>query len=562
MAIASLPNIRNPIKKRFFYMMQKMGYYLASWKDIKDYIVPVRGQFDSAAPIYGKMIDHTKLIDSHATNANRILGSGLNSGITPKSTRWVRFTFQDEQTLDIPGARDWLDFIQKQFESVLNQTNLYGIFQSTYEELGSFGTGCYILLPDFDSVVRGRSFTAGEYALATDNNGRVNAFARQYYMTVDQVVNEFGLNKCSSIVQAKKQNNQIDESVLIYNLIEKNSDKIEGILDASNKAYRSVYWEATEPNDMFLRESGFDRFPVIAPRWDVTTTDQIYGTGPGWYALGDVKQLQKTHFDKLLAQEKLHNPPMQQSGSVENVDTLPGGLTKTSDNVPDAGIKPAYQIDPKLDSFIELISELRDAIDKAFYVNLFLMIENLDETTQRTATEIAERKQERIMMTGPMIHRLDEEMLTPTIEFIIGEMEDAGMIPPPPPGIDGILEIEYVGVLAQAQKSTGSVSIQKVLEYVLTAMQADPDVLYVFDFKQSVREFAENEGLPSKLIKDEEFVNQMIAQAQKMQQAQMMAQMAESASKTTKNLADSNMDENSALKGLVAPYQQMQGAGK
>lgn len=547
-------NISNPVKKRFYSMMQKMTQYVASWTDIKKYIVPTRGQFNNAQPTYGQMIDHKTLIDSHATNSNRILASGLNSGMTSKSRPWFRLTLDDQEKLKIPGVKEWLDMTQRAMYTVLNKSNLYGCFQSCYEELGSFATGAFCILEDFDSVVRGRSYTAGEYALATDAQGRVCGFARQFWMTVDQVVKEFGLESCSSQVQSKWKQNDIDAQVNIYHLIEPNDKREPDRIDFNNMPYRSVYWESTETTDKYLRRSGFRKFPVVAPRWDTSTTDMIYGFGPGWHCLGNVKQLQKTQFDKLLAQEKLHNPPMQQDASIEgHTDFLPGGVTKTNASVPDAGVRPAYQIDPKLESFIELINELKDAIDKDFFVNLFLMLINIDKTNM-TATEVAERQQEKIMMMGPILHRLDEEMLSPTLEIVFDIMQEAGMIMPPPPGLQGEIKIDYISVLAQAQRALGSVQIERVLTYIAEAGQFNPDMIDVFDFDESLREVADNEGIPAKLIRDEEAVAQIRAQRQKMQMAAQASELANQAADTTKKLADSQMGTGSALDGLTQPY--------
>jgi len=490
----SSTTLKKEAQKRFDRMKEEMAQYVASWQDIQRYIVPTRGQFNDAKPVRGKMIDHKTLVDSHATNANRILASGLNSGMTSKSRPWFKLTLSDVIMLEIPGAKEWLDEVQKRMYTILDKSNLYGIFQSTYEELGAFATGCFCLLPDFEDVVRGRNYTAGEYYLGTDSKGRVNSFARTFWMTVGQLVEEFGYESCSTNVQtAYKDNKDIDKQVQVSHLIEPNDDRIPDRQDFENMPYRSIYWETgNNDSEIFLAKRGLMKFPIISPRWDLITTDMVYGYGPGWNALGNVKQLQKTQFDKLMAQEKLHNPPMQQDSAVEHANLLPGGLSKSTANLPNVGIRPAYQIDPKLDSFIQLISELHDSIDKDFYVNLFLMMMSIDQGTM-TATEVAERQQEKIMMMGPILHRLDEEMLTPTLELVFYYMSEAGLIPPPPQGLQGELKIQYISILAQAQRSLGTTQIERVVGHIEMAMQADPSIIDVYDFDESLRQIAENE---------------------------------------------------------------------
>ena len=46
-----------------------------------------------------------------------------------------------------------------------------------------------------------------------------------------------------------------------------------------DKAFKSIYLEFNINEDQFLSESGFDKFPGVAARWEVTGND-IYGASP------------------------------------------------------------------------------------------------------------------------------------------------------------------------------------------------------------------------------------------------------------------------------------------
>ncbi len=521
----------------------------SSHREIRQYIVPTRGRFD-LQPNDGKMIDHKILLDGHATQANRILSSGLNTGITSKSRPWFKLTVDNTELLDVPGVREWLDEVQKRMYAVLDKSNMYQVFQSTYEELGSFGQGCYIILSDFEDVVRGRSFTAGTYLLGTDEKGRKNAFAREFWMSVEQIVNEFGYDNCSSQVQSNWNSDQLDIWIRVRHLIEENDDRLPEFEDFSNMAFRSVYWEQSQGSEDFLEKRGFKRFRVITPSWETTTTEQIYGYGPGWYALGNVKQLQKTVKDKLITQEKLHNPPMQADAGVTHTNLLPGGVSKTSAQTPNSGLKPAYQINPNLESFIEMENHLKQSIDKDFFVNLFLMLLNIDKTNM-TATEIAERQQEKLMMLGPILHRLDEEMLSPTLEIIFDLMSDVVLIPPAPDEIAGTeIKVQYISILAQAQRALGVTQIERVIGFAANLAQVVPQMLDNIDFDEAIREVAEMEGIPASIVRDKTEVLAQREQALRMQQAQQAAEFAASGASTVKDLSAAKMDDESALTNI------------
>ena len=87
------------------------------------------------------------------------------------------------------------------------------------------------------------------------------------------------------------------------------------LFEAKYKKYRSCYYEVGSRNalrekDTFLRESGYDYFPVLCPRWN-TSAEYVYGVdSPGEMALGDTMQLQVMQKRKARAVELGVNPPM------------------------------------------------------------------------------------------------------------------------------------------------------------------------------------------------------------------------------------------------------------
>lgn len=538
--------------KRYLNMV---NVYNNGWKsshqDIKKYTAPLRGKFD-LQPNDGKMIDHQTLLDDHAYKANRITSSGLNTGTTNKARRWFELD-TDEELLEIDGVRHWLDDVEKRMYSVLAQSNMYQVFQSCYDEFANFGQGCYIILQDHENVIRGRSYTIGSYVLGVDSKGRKNAFGREFWMTVEQLVEEFGYENCSSQVQACWDNDDLEKYIRVRNIIEENDDRIPGFEDFSNMPYRSVYWEASEGSDGkgtdggFLAKRGYKKFRVIAPSWEVVSTEQIYGYGLGWYALGNTKQLQKTVKDKLIAQEKLHNPPMQKDSSVTHTNLFPGGVSTTDSNVPNSGLRPAYQINPNLESFLATINDLKSAIDDTYFVPLFLMLMG-DNRQNVTATEIAAREQEKMMMLGPVLSRMDEEMHTPTLEIVFDDMKEMGLIPPPPPELEGRdVKIKYVSILAQAQRALGIASIERVLGVAGMAEQIVPGSSIVLDMEQVIRETADMEGTPASIVKDKARVQAEKEAAIQAQQMAQQAEMANSAADTAQKMSSADMEGDNAL---------------
>ncbi len=517
---------KQEFEKSFNAMKQYAFRWLTAWQVLSDYIDQTRGIFNGNRTKIGQMINHKLLLDSHATHAKRITASGLQTGTTDPARPWFKLTMDNFLLDSVPGVREWLDEVSRRMLSIMNKSNIYKTFQNCYDELVEFGTGCFLILEDFDDVIRGRSFTCGEYFLRVDEKGRINGFAREFEMTVGNIVKEFGLESCSATVKSHWNQNQIDVNIKCRHLIEANDTRIPEMADFKNMPFRSVYWETGNGSTGVLGERGYKRFPVIAPRWDAITTDMIYGYGPGWHAIGDIKELQVVHKDMLIAQEKMHNPPKVEDASVVgHSNTLPGGITKSSVSTPNSGVRAAYQIDPRLDAFINSIDSLHKKIDKSMFSDLFLMISSMPVNSTTTAFEIATRKQEQMMMLGPILHNLNEEMHARSIDIIYDIMLENGLIPEPPEGIEGQeVRIQYISILAQAQRAMGVQDIERTLGYVTAASQLDPNARFAFDVIQSVREVAELNGAPAKLIVPKEQVDAQIQAVVEQQNQMMMAQ--------------------------------------
>jgi hypothetical protein len=547
--------VKREFEKRLKSLRDEYQHWVPAWKEIQTYISPKRGSFDAVPSERAKMIDHRTLLNDHATKATRVASSGLVSGMTSPSRPWIRLGLDNKDAEDMPEVREWLDEVANRMLAICNDSNVYSVFQSMYEELLAFGQACAIFLEDYDTVIWGRNFTIGEYYLGTDDRGKMNAFGRTFYLTIGQMVRQFGYDNCSPGVQAQYDGGKVDVWIKINHLIEPNDKRIGELPGYRNMPYRSAYWEDGE-GDEFLAIRGFEEFPILGPRWDTSTTDQVYGYGPGWFVLGDVKELQRTQLDKMLAQEKLHNPPMQADGSVVNnaVNLLPGGITRVSQNVPNAGVRPAYQIADNLESFIEALNDLKERIDKDFFVHLFLMLMNIDKTNM-TATEIAERQQEKIMMLGPVLERLRKEMLDPFFERLYNVMYRNMLIPPPPEAISEMpIKITYISILSQAQKALGLISIEKILNMAMTIATIKPDAIDVVDIDEAIRQAADMEAVPGKIIVDPQVVIQIRNQRMQAEQMRQSAELAASGADTAKKLADAN-PEGSLLEGMQQAIQ-------
>lgn len=542
---------RKPFEKRIADLINARTSYESDWKDISTYIRPTRGFF-SETPGNSRSIDHKALINNTPTLAARILSSGLVSGLTSPSRPWFRLGLQNQALKEVASVVAWLSEVQELMMGVFSTSNIYGVLHAIYDEIGSFGTGCAILLDDFQDVIRGRSFTAGEYYLGVGADGRVNTFARVVYFTVGQLVQAFGIENVCQSTKMKYENGQIDEYVKFNHLIEPNDDRLEGKKDFKNMKFRSVYWEDSSPADTFLKVHGFNGFPVLCPRWDLTTSIDVYGKGCGHEALGDSKMLQKMEKMKLVALEKVVNPPLQQDGSVQGeANTLPGGITKTTATGADGGVRPAYEVRPDLGAIQASIQQTKEDITRTFYADLFLMITGI-ERSGVTAREIVERHEEKLLVLGPVLERLESELLDPLITRTFEIMLELGLIPPPPPELDNQeMKVEYISMLAQAQKLVGMGSVERLVGFAGQSAAVFPNVLDKINIDEVIDEISEMLGVNPKLVNSDERVSQIRTARQEAMEAEHNAQKGMSMIEGAEKLSKTEVNDTNALGKIV-----------
>lgn len=518
---------------RWGQLKTERSTWFEHWQEISDYLLPRSGKFLLQDHNRGRK-RHNNIYDSTGTRALRVLAAGMMSGMTSPARPWFRLTTSDNELDDYGPVKVWLKQVTQIMRDVFARSNTYLALHSMYEELGAFGTAPSLLLDDFDSVIHHYPLTAGEYCIATDYRGRVTTLYREFDKTVGEIVAEFGINKVSATVKSLYDRGSLDQWVTLLHIIEPRSDRDPSMRDAKNKAWKSCYIEMGANRDSYLRESGYDQFPVICPRWAATGGD-TYGSSPGMEALGDIKQLQQEQLRKAQGIDYMTNPPLQMPSSLKNseVDSLPGGVTFVDTTGPGNGIRTQFDVRLELNHLLADIQDVRGRITSIFYADLFLMLAN--QTDKRmTATEVAERHEEKLLMLGPVLERLHNEMLIPKVDLTFSRMLAAGIVPPPPPELQGQnLNVDFVSMLAQAQQAVGTNSVDRFVGTLGQIAQVKPDVLDKLDADKWADVYSDMLGIDPELVVPSDkvaLIRKARAEAsQKAQQAEAAPQVAAAA---------------------------------
>lgn len=498
---------------------------------------------------------HNNIYDNTGTRALRILGAGMLSGMTSPARPWFKLATADAELMKIAAVRVWLDECTKVMHTVFQKSNTYRALHSMYEELGAFGSAACIVAHDFENVIHMYPLTIGEYAFATNWKGEVVTMYREFQKTVHELVTEFGADNVTPSTLALYERGTLDAWVTIIHAIEPRSDRDPSKKDAANMAWRSVHFEIGSAPGKYLRESGFKRFPALCPRW-ATSGGDIYGNSPGMEALGDIKQLQHEQLRKAQGIDYKTNPPLQVPTSMKNrdVERLPGGITYVDLAGGSQGVKTAFEVNLDLSHLLNDIQDVRQRIESSFYADLFLMLANQTDA-RMTATEVAERHEEKLLMLGPVLERLQNELHNPLIEITFDHMMDAGVLPPPPEEMQGHdINVELTGMLAQAQRAITTNSTDRFIGSVGAIAQFKPEVLDKIDGDSLIDDYADSLGVNPRVILDKEKVDALRQHRAQAQQKMQEAAIANQSADTAQKLSNAKTNEQNALTDVTRAF--------
>lgn len=573
MAETLSPRVRG--LKRLVALKSERSTWDTRYGQLSQFLQPFSGRFSSTDRNKGNKAFNS-ILDNTGTRAIRTLAAGMMAGMTSPARPWFRLGVPDDEMMEFGPVKNWLHELQELMLRIFAKGNTYRALHAGYKELGLFGTSCDILEADYDNVIHNYPLTTGQFCIACDAKGYANAMYREFEMPVHDIVEKFikpsGQGKksgspnwaiASTMIKTLWDAGNYDAWVPILHVIEPRHVNERNLTSPLSRdmPFKSLYIERDAApsggEDLVLREGGFKRFPVLAPRWDVDG-DDIYGSSPGMVALGDVKQLQAQQLRKGQAIDFMTLPPLQAPATLKNegVRTLPGGITYRAAGGPQDKIESLFDVRLDINAMSADIQDVRERINSAFYVDMFLMLAQDDRGTPPTAREVAERHEEKLLMLGPVLERLHDELLDPLISLTFDRIQEAGLLPPPPKELEGVdVQVEFISTLAQAQRAVGVQAVDRVVGTVMSMAQVKPDVVDKLNTDRIIDEYADMLGLDPEMIVPADEVEKVRAARAQQQQEMMKAETAPAAAQTAKTLSETDTTSQNGLTDLMNQFQ-------
>lgn len=550
------PTSRAATNKRLAAAKTERKSFDSQYMELAQFVDPRRGRFFRNQRNQGGRSYWNKIFNSEATWALRVATGGMFAGIMNPTAPWFLLGTDDPGFQEFGPAKDWFFIVGQQMNRVFNASNLYNMAPMMLREELLFGTGCMSHVDDRENLARFYTHTVGSYWIAQDDRFVANSVYREFEQTTQQIIRQFSVGgevnpNISRKIRDAYDRGDYNQWYSVVQAVEPNPQFIVGSLQPTQRPFRSVYYEPSNPDrDTFLSEKGFDEFPFHVPRWELTNED-VYATNcPGMTALGDVRQLQHQEKKKGQALDKSITPPLHGPASLQNqaVSVLPGhGTWYDAPNTQNI-LRPIYEINPNFGDMAIDMDRVEKRIGRDFYVDLFLAITEMEGIQPRNQLELAQRHGERLLQLGPTLQRQYIDFLSPTIARTFNQMVRAsttadgewledGIIPPPPPELQNRPLIpRYISTLAIAQQSVETGTIERLGQFTAGLMEAGLSDGRKFDGDQAIDRYATLIGAPADLIVPDEVIAEARAAEQQRQQeaeqleaAQQMASAAQAA---------------------------------
>lgn len=477
-----------------------------------------------------KRAANQKLADTGGLLAGRKLTNGMATGMSSSSSDWFKLAPSDRDMLEYAPVKEWLHACQQVIYQFFAATNFYDATKVQYGDLGHMGVGAMLTLEHSDYMAVHHALPIGSYWLGMDDGLRVDTLARATMPTVKQVVESVRDNsKLSSQVVRAYDKAEYSTRVPCMHLIQRNRDAYGDPLSPNGKPWRSTKWEIGQNDkNILLSESGYDSQPFTAPRWE-TYGDAIYcDSAPGFQALADLRELQLAAKRGGRAMDGIVKPPMGAPASLSRTGLSldPGTVTYLEMMAADSRPQPLFTVPyQSIDAIQNKIDWLTRRLDQIFFADLFMAISDMEGVQPRNEQELLYRQEEKLTQLGPVVDRVNIEKLEYDIDRAFTICKNLGLLPPPPPEMEGVaLTVDFISILAQAQKAAANTAIERAARFVGFVAGMFPDAAIKFDAEQAIDEFAQNSGTSPKIIRSDEIVAKMREDmAAEKQQAQLAA---------------------------------------
>lgn len=479
------------IIKRMSRLDHERKTWETHWQELADFMLPRKNDILTRRHPGQKrnvqVIDNTGVIGLHT------LAGSLQGLLTSPNTPWFELTTGNDEIDQEDDVRTWLQETQRKMLNVINQSNFQTEVAELYLDLVLFGTAAMSIEEDDETIVRFKTYFIRDYFVFENSKGFVDEIYRRWKWPARLIVDEFGLENLSDKIKKSYEKNEDSEYEIIHAVFPSSIAQ-----ESRSQAFTSKY--ILKEDKSILRESGFNEFPFVVPRWS-KSSGEIYGRSPGMTALPEVKMANAMEEIQIKSMQKQMDPPLQlpDDGFILPIRTRPGSLNFYRAGSQDR-IQPVFN-QGRFDIGEASLESRRRRIREAFFVDQL----QLQQGPQMTATEVLQRTEEKMRLLGPMLGRMQSEFLRPLIDRVFLVMLRQGRIRQQdiPEAIGRNFEVQFSSPIARSQKVTEAQNMLRFLEASAGFIQLDPNSADNINKDAAVRILANFFNTPANILNSE-----------------------------------------------------------
>lgn len=481
--------------KRYQTLQTNRSHWESHWQELGDYVCPRKADITKKRTGGDK---RTELIfDGTAIHAAELMSASLHGMLTNAATPWFDLRYENDELNGDDEAKEWLEGATDVMYQHLSRSNFQEQIHELYSDLVTFGTGVIFIENDDNDGFRFSTRHIAECYVSENEQGRVDTVFRKYKTTARAAVRQFGDAKVTQRIAKLNTDDPYAEIELLH-IVMPREDRDRRKRNAVNKPFASIYLDPAEK--MIIGESGYDEFPYCVPRFLKASFEIGYGRSPAMTALPDTKMVNKMSEVVIRASQLQIHPPLMvpDDGFMLPVRTTPGGLnfyrSGTRDRIEPLNIGANNPLGEMQ------LEQRRQAIRAAFYVDQLI----LGTGPQMTATEVVQRTEEKMRLLGPVLGRLQAELLQPLIGRCFAILSRQKAFAAAPPMLrEGNIDIEYVSPLAKAQRTGDIQGILQMIEFLMPLMQLDQGVADYLDMDGLAKHIIKVTGTPAAVVRGE-----------------------------------------------------------
>lgn len=147
-----------------------------------------------------------------------------------------------------------------------------------------------------------------------------------------------------------------------------------------------------------------------------------------------------------------------------------------------------------------------------------------------------------------MLEQLGQDLHSPLIDNTFLLMHQNGMLPPAPEEIQGMpLKVEYISIMAQAQKLLGVGGMERYAGFIGNLAKIDPNVVHKANFDQLADEYAEAVGISPKVNRSDDEVAKIRDGIAKAEQARATIESVGQMAGAARDMSQASLDGENVL---------------